>query len=86
MLVSAIIYGKEDCPRCEAAKAAFARITGDLVLKMYEMGYGKQVKHTFDIKSQEDLPAWNQVPPEVRAALETYLETGTAPEGTDGND
>ena len=57
----------------DAAKAAFARITGDLVLKMYEMGYGKQVKHTFDIKSQEDLPAWNEVPADVRAALEKYV-------------
>ena len=63
----------------DAAKAAFARITGDLVLKMYEMGYGKQVKHTFDIKSQEDLPAWEKVPPEVRAALETYMQTGESP-------
>ena len=64
----------------DAAKAAFARITGDLVLKMYEMGYGKQVKHTFDIKSQEDLPAWEKVPPEVRAALESYIQTGEAPQ------
>ena len=56
-----------------AAQAAFARICGDLVLKMYEMGYGKQVKHTFDIKSQEDLPAWNEVPADVRAALEKYV-------------
>ena len=70
----------------DAAKAAFARITGDLVLKMYEMGYGKQVKHTFDIKSQEDLPAWEKVPPEVRAALETYLTTGDTPEGERGDD
>lgn len=58
----------------DAAKAAFARITGDLVLKMYEMGYGKQVRHSFDVKSQEDLPAWNQVPDDVRAALEKYFE------------
>ena len=70
----------------DAAKAAFARITGDLVLKMYEMGYGKQVKHTFDIKSQEDLPAWEKVPPEVRAALENYLTTGDTPEGERGDD
>lgn len=72
----------------DAAKAAFARIAGDLVLKMYEMGYGKQVKHTFDIKSQEDLPVWEKVPPEVRAALERYLTDGeTTKEGeSDGND
>ena len=69
----------------DAAKAAFARITGDLVLKMYEMGYGKQVKHTFDIKSQEDLPVWEKVPPEIRAALEQYMQTGETSQ-EDGGD
>lgn len=65
----------------DAARAAYTKILADVVLKMYEMGYGKQVRHSFDIKSQEDLPAWSQVPQEVRDALETYLTASPDSEG-----
>ena len=60
-----------------AAILAASRIAGDLAYKGHAMGWGTVPKAEMTPKSQEDLPRWEELPDEVRQAIDSWLERGS---------
>ena len=61
-------------PENQAAQVAASKVAFEMTMKALEMAYGKKVDVGFAVKSQEDLPRWEDVPAEVRAALDKLYD------------
>lgn len=53
----------------EAARVASSKVLSSIAVKLYELAYGSRVQSTVTVRSQEDLPAWDSLPPHVQEAL-----------------
>ena len=53
----------------EAGRLAASKVLSDIAIKLYQQAYGSRVATAVMIKSQEDLPAWDELPPHVQEAL-----------------
>ena len=61
-------------PDNQAAQVAASKVAFEMTMKALEMAYGKKVDVAVGVRSQEDLPQWNDVPAEVRAALDKLYD------------
>ena len=53
---------------------ASQRVIGQLAAKGIELGVGKAMRLDVNMRYQEDLPNYNQLPAEVQAALDPVLD------------
>lgn len=76
--VQGINVAKHLMERCEEdddrpGTAASVKILEDAILKWYEHAHGKKISLGVGVRSQEDLPRWEALPADVRAAVEQAL-------------
>ncbi|HAM54101.1 MAG TPA: hypothetical protein DCQ64_01270 [Candidatus Rokubacteria bacterium] len=79
ILFDAINEVRDASERCKADKnepgiIASQRVIGQLAAKGIELGVGKAMRLDVNMRYQEDLPNYNQLPAEVQAALDPVLD------------
>ena len=66
-----------ESPDNQAAQVAASKVAFEMTMKALEMAYGKKVDVAVGVRSQEDLPKWEDVPENVREAIDQlYADHG----------